>query len=201
MTLTVTSAVWQQGFDFRALSGYVTDPPGDTYVLASTAYPTTFNGLAFGWANTSLVGARDRSTTVDPRLAGINYVSNGSPATFYVNLPSAGTYSLSLAMGDAGYEQCGVQCEIQFLDGSTVVGTVSGGLTNLGYFYDATGRNWSAAAWPTGNVPLQVTMTGSQLTVVVGTNHEPATRRPSHSWACPRFRAYPASRSPSCRKP
>ena len=69
-----------------------------------------------------LVGARDRSTTVDPRLAGINYAENGTPATFYVNLPSAGTYNLSLAMGDAGYTQCWTQCRVQFLDGSTVVG-------------------------------------------------------------------------------
>ena len=52
---------------------------------------------------TSLVQARDRSTTVDPRLAGINFANNGSPATFYVDLPSAGTYNLSLAMGDDGY--------------------------------------------------------------------------------------------------
>ena len=52
VTLTVTTAVWQQGFDFRATSTYVTDPPTSTYVLASTAYPTTVNGVTFGWANT-----------------------------------------------------------------------------------------------------------------------------------------------------
>ena len=87
----------------------------------------------------SLVFARDRIMSVDPRLAGMNYAENGTPATFYVNLPSAGTYNLSLAMGDAGYTQCWTQCQVQFLDGSTVVGTVTAGLTGLGYFYDATG--------------------------------------------------------------
>jgi hypothetical protein len=81
-------------------------------------------------------------------LAGINFVNNGSPATFYVDLPSSGTYNLTLALGDAGYEQCWVQCQIQFLDGSTVLATVTGGAVNLGYFYDATGKVWSAAAWP-----------------------------------------------------
>ena len=171
VTLTVTSAVWQQGFDFRNTANYVTDPPGDTYVLATTAYPTTVGGVTFGWANPLLVFARDRSTTVDPRLAGMDYAENGTPATFYVNLPSAGTYNLSLALGDAGYAQCWTQCEVQFLDGSRVVGTVTGGLTGLGYFYDATGRNWSATAWPTNNVPLQVMMTGTRLSVVVGTNN------------------------------
>ena len=98
--------------------------------------------------NTSLVYGRDRNATLDPRLAGINFANNGSPATFYVDLPSPGTYNLSLAMGDAGFQSCWVQCQIQFLDGSTVLATVAGGSTNLAYFYDATGKNWSAAQWP-----------------------------------------------------
>jgi uncharacterized membrane protein len=161
---------FQIGFDFRNTSTFVTDPPGDTYVLSTTAYPTTDNGVTYGWVNTSLVQARDRSTSVDPRLAGMNFVSNGSPATFYVNLPSAGTYNLSLALGDDGYEQCVTQCQIQFLDGSTVLATVTGGPSNAGYFYDAKGNNWSAAAWPTSNLSQQVTLAGTQLTMVLGTN-------------------------------
>jgi len=171
VTLTVTSAVWQQGFDFRNTAGFVTDPPGATYVLSSTLYPTTGVLTTYGWYYLSTVSAIDRSTTVDPRLAGINYAENGNPASFYVNLPSAGTYNLSLAMGDEGYTQCWTQCEVQFLDGSRVVGTVIEGQTLIGYFWDAVGRNWSAAAWPANNMPIQVTMTGTQLTVAVGTNH------------------------------
>jgi len=118
-TLTLVASGWQQGFDFRNTSTFVTDPPGDTYVLSTMTYPTTVNGVTFGWTTPNLVQGRDRSTSVDPRLAGINYVSNGAPATFYVNLPSPGTYNLSLAMGDDGYEQCYTQCQVQFLDGST----------------------------------------------------------------------------------
>ena len=161
---------WQQGFDFRNTASFVTDPPGDTYVLSTTTYPTTVNGVTFGWMKTSPVQARDRNAKLDPRLAGINFVSNGSPATLYVDLPSAGTYNLSLAMGDAGYEQCYTQCQVQFLDGSTVLATVTGGPTKAGYFYDATGKNWSAAAWPNSNLSQQVTLTGTRLAVIVGTN-------------------------------
>ena len=139
---------FQQGFDFRNTSTFVTDPPGDTYVLATTAYPTKSNGVTFGWVNTLLVQGRDRSTSVDPRLAGVNYANNGSPATFYVDLPSAGTYNLSLALGDDGYMSCWVQCQIRFLDGSTVLATVTGGTINQGFFYDAVGNPWSASAWP-----------------------------------------------------
>src|SRR5271165_2573146 len=164
------AASWQQGFDFRDTATFVTDPVGDTYVLPTTAYPTNGSGVTYGWVKTSLVGARDRNAQLDPRLAGINFAHNGSPATFYVDLPSAGTYNLSLAMGDAGYQQCYSQCQVQFLDGSTVLATVTGGPTKAGYFYDAKGNNWSAAAWPTSNVSQQVTLTGTRLTVVVGTN-------------------------------
>src|SRR5271166_4638146 len=162
------SQAFQQGFDFRNTSTYVTDPTGDTYVLSTTAYPTKGSGVTYGWVNTSQVNARDRNAQLDPRLAGINYATNGAPATFYVDLPSAGTYNLSLAMGDAGYQGCYTQCQIQFLDGSTVLFTLSEGLTQLGYFYDAKGNNWSAAKWPANNVSQQVTLAGTRLTVVVG---------------------------------
>ncbi len=170
LTVSAASGGWQQGFDFRNTSTYITDPSGDTYVLSTNAYPTQRNGVTFGWVKTSLVQARDRSTKVDPRLAGINYVNNGSPATFNVDLPAAGSYNLTLAMGDEGYQECYIQCQVQFLDGSTVLATVSHGMTNAGYFYDAEGKNWSAAAWPGSNLSQQVTLTGSRLTVVVGTS-------------------------------
>jgi hypothetical protein len=161
---------WQQGFDFRNTATYVTDPPGDTYVLPTMAYPTKANGVTFGWVNTKLVQSRDRSQSVDPRLAGINFATNGTPATFYVDLPSPGTYNLSLALGDAGWQECWVRCQIQFLDSGTVLATVTGGVLNMGYFYDAKGNTWSAPSWPGGNVSQQVTLTGSRLTMVVGTN-------------------------------
>ena len=171
VTLTVTSSSgWAVGFDFRNSAGYVTDPPGDSYVLSGTAYPTKSNGVTFGWLKTSLVQSRDRNAKLDPRLAGINFAVNGMPATFYVDLPSAGAYNLSLALGDAGYQSCWVQCQIQFLDGKTVLATVTKGSTNMGYFYDAKGTNWSAASWPTSNVSRQVTLAGTRLTVVVGTS-------------------------------
>ena len=162
---------WQQGFDFRNTAAFVSDPPGDTYVLPTMKYPTTANGVTFGWVKTSLVQGRDRSLKVDPRLAGINLITNGSPATFYVDVPSPGTYNISLAMGDAGYQECWKQCQIQFLDGNTVVATLSRGSTNRGYFYDAAGNNWSAAVWPGSNVSQQVTLAGTRLTMVIGTNH------------------------------
>ena len=173
VTLTVTAASgWSIGFDFRNSSNYVSDPPGDTYVLPYTAYPTTFNNITFGWADISLLQARDRNKQIDPRLAGMDYAMNGFPATFYLDLPASGTYNISLAMGDAGYQQCANKCEIQFLDGGNVLAALIEGSEGLGYFYDAQGNNWSAANWPTKNVGRQFAIAGSRLTVVVGTNNK-----------------------------
>ena len=112
LNLTVTS--WSQGFDFRNTATFVSDPPTYNYVLPGTTYPTTVNGVTFGWTTPDLVQGGDRSTLVDPRLAGINSALNGSPATFYVDLPSPGAYNVSLAMGDDGFAQCSTQCEVQF---------------------------------------------------------------------------------------
>ena len=171
VTLTVLSvSAFSIGFDFRNTATFVMDPPGDTYVLSTTAYPTNFNGVNFGWTNVNVVQGRDRSTQVDPRLAGLNFATNGSPATFYVDLPSSGTYTLALAMGDDGYPACPVQCQIQFLDGSTVLATLMEGPENVGYFYDAQGNNWSAANWPGKNVTLGVAIAGTRLTMILGSN-------------------------------
>src|SRR5215469_9068347 len=162
---------WQQGFDFRDTPSFVADPSGSTFVLASTVYPTSYNGTTYGWGNPGLVGASNCSTTVDPRLAGNNKATNRQPASFYVDLPYPGTYNIAMAMGDAGSSQCkgGGGCQVQFLDGSTVLGTVTTGQIGAGYFYDATGSKWSAAQWATKNQSKQVTLSGTRLTVLVGT--------------------------------
>ena len=161
--------LWGEGFDFRNTAAFVNDPPGDTYVLPSTIYPTTVSGVTFGWAHAKSAGGRDRGNT-DPRLAGINYVANGSPGTFYVDLPAPGTYSISLAMGDAGNGTCtATPCQVQFLDGSQLLATVSAVGFKANYFADATGQIWYATSWGTKNVSLPVTLAGTRLTVVLGT--------------------------------
>ena len=164
----VISSVWQQGFDFRGSSNFVNDPPGATGVTLDTIFPTVGGLTTYGWSYTAVFQALNRNNSIDPRLAGTNQVTNGAPGQFYVDLPGPGTYSLSLAMGDAGWPACSVQCQVQFLDGSTVLATMTGGPINAGYFYDARGNSWSAAQWPANNVSQQVTLVGSQLTVQVG---------------------------------
>ena len=90
INLTVTSmAGFQQGFNFRATAGYVADPSNTTHVLANTNYPTKVGSVTFGWQVPGVALSRDRNKSVDPRLAGINYFSNGTPGRFEVDLPAA----------------------------------------------------------------------------------------------------------------
>ncbi len=152
LPLTVTSSVWQRGFDFRATVDYVNDSANASSVLPQDLYPTTGELATYGW-QTSASGS-NRSTSIDPRLAGINYVVNGAQKTFSVNLPAPGTYNISLAMGDAAYPQCAVLCQVQFLDDGRVLGTVSRSNSQAGYFFDAMGNPWSTAGWPNSNVSL-----------------------------------------------
>jgi len=167
--LTVSAFGQQYGFNFRNTSTFVKDPAGDFAVLPSTAYPTVANGITFGWANTYLVQGRDRNSALDPRLAGINFAVNGYPASFYVDL-APGSYNLSLAIGDAGYQQCDLTCEIRFMDGATLLATLKFSSDQMASFYDAMGNNWDAAAWPGSNLSFPITLASTQLTMVVGSD-------------------------------
>jgi hypothetical protein len=96
------------GFEFRSTSGYVTTRPGDVF-FGSTTYAAS---PGYGWypgsidANfVSLGGGSltmfDRDSGVDARLAGMAYFVGSSNVPFGVLLPSAGTYHIYLAVGDA----------------------------------------------------------------------------------------------------
>jgi hypothetical protein len=143
-----------QGVDFRNTSGYVSDPTNCTYELgaSNTDYPTTTpQGNNIGW-ETGFVAfnARDRDNTLDPRLAGCNF-TNVAQATFRIDLPSSGSYTINLALGDdfSGWSE-----KLQVFDGTTSLFTVSGtnsAVSGWGGF-DANGNSYtSATAWVSAN--------------------------------------------------
>jgi hypothetical protein len=172
VNLTVTSGTssgWSAGFDFRATQDFVADPAGDNFALGgSTLYPTARNGVTFGWTS-AVASSRDRSATVDQRLAGINFVTgNVAPGVFQIDLPGPGTYKISLAMGDAGSAQ--YDNKIEFKDGSTSLFVVQAPFLPASQFADANGTIWTSAQWPVSNTTRQVTVTGSSLTIYVGAN-------------------------------
>lgn len=158
------------GINFRATSGYVTDSAGETYCLAES-YPTTRGGWTFGWVNAinNDGGSRDRDSAIDRRLAGQNFQWNdGTQSTFQVDLPSAGTRSVRLALGDAGFGPGYSYCQIK--DGSTPLLTVTdtnGTAANV--WDDATGVGRGPSSdWVTNNAASSLTFTGTTLNLVIG---------------------------------
>lgn len=154
------------GFNFRASSGYVTDPAGTTYILVQ-AYPQTRNGITFGWtSSTGALNSRDRSTGVNARVAGIMFPD--SVGTFRVDLPAAGTYNIGCAIGDAAFDQGNQYIEI--FDGAASLWSMQ---TSVGpganQFYDVNGNLLTSDSdWFTNQTFKQLTFSGTILNVNVG---------------------------------
>lgn len=154
---------WTKGFNFRGTSSYVTDGANDTYVV-NDLYPTTRNGVTFGWETLSSIDEADRSTGVDVRLAGINYFWGGATSlrNFWVDLPATGDYEITLALGD----QAGAKTnnKIVFKDTTTVLATVNPASQSANEWADATGALLSGANWPASNTPLTKTFATTRFT-------------------------------------
>lgn len=161
------------GIDFRDTAGYVTDPAGYTYCLAEL-YPTVRGGATFGWVTAIAGKTRDRSTTVDPRLAGIAFQGNTTTkATFRVDLPATGAVDIYCAMGDMGGAN-GTYLEI--FDNTTSLGVIVAdggpGVVPVGSFKDATNTTYTAANWPASNAKATKTFTTTTCIIAItpGTN-------------------------------
>jgi hypothetical protein len=153
--------------NFRSTAGYVTDAAGQTYCLADP-YPTTRAGLTFGWSVVPQGVNRSTDPANVPELAGVNYAYSGSGAAdFQLDLPAAGTYSVRLALGDAGFSQTDMYCKILDGPGGTTLATVLAGVAQAAdQYWDATGvLRTSPAAWRADNQAATVTATGTSLVV------------------------------------
>lgn len=168
----------QIGFDFRATSGYVTDPANTQFVSDATAYNGTTacvgnQSVICGWEGTAN-GSRDRSTSVDARLAGLVFIDNNSATPcFRVDLPSAGTYSIRLALGDDSNSQ---NNKLTIKDNTTVLATIgSPTVTSAAHFLDATGTDYSSTSWPGGNTAINLTFSTTILRACLGANNGDST--------------------------
>lgn len=145
---------FDQGIDFRATSGFVTDPTGCDAETGTTAnYPrTSAQGNTVGWEDAP-AGTRNRTSTVDARLAGIAFVTNGaSPKRYRIDLPSSGWYQITLALGD---NTTGQSLSAEVFDGTTLLSNVvrQGITVAAGTFFDACGvRRSSASDWVSNEV-------------------------------------------------
>lgn len=157
------------GFNFRATSGFVTDPANTTYSLGE-AYPTTrsmaSSGLSvtFGFATADIVSyMRDRDSGIDPRLAGLAQANSLAlpDQTFRIDLPASGTWQINLAAGEANNAQ-NAAWQILDSDGTTVLATQTATAVSAANWRDASQVNrTSAADWVANNAQINVTFTGT----------------------------------------
>lgn len=149
------------GINFRSTSGYVTDGANEVYCLGDQ-YPTTRGGVTFGWS--TVVSIRDRSASVDRRLAGTNFASSIG-IYFRLDLPSAGQYDIHLAVGDATNLN---RVEWDLNDTTTNLAQYrNGGNQLVQQFMDASGVIREVANWPSQEVKITKTFATTQLRLVV----------------------------------
>lgn len=148
---TPPASTWSKGFDFRQTAAFTADPTGSTYVVGDR-YPTTRNGVTFGWESFVTGSVRDRTATLGV-LGGINFLASGgvAEAVFRVDLPAPGRYRVRLAAGDAGNPN---RAFFEIRDGSAVLRAQPEVGVSSGQFIDATGVV-RASNWATTNQPLE----------------------------------------------
>lgn len=150
------------GINFRATAGFVTDGAGETYCTGD-AYPVTRGGWTFGWEDAG-VQTRDRNSTVDPRLAGMNFQAT-SGKRFRIDLPAAGSYNVRVAAGDASSNNASA---FDIKDNATVLFSTTGTILG-GHFKDATNVDRTTAAWPGSNVAQTVSFASTIFRLVTTT--------------------------------
>lgn len=161
----------QQGLNFRATSGFVTDiSPATFQVTGSINYPFTSpqgNAIGVETISGSGIGTRDRNASLDARLAGINFQNNdgSSFAVYRIALPLAGTYNIRLAAGDASGQ---ANVSILLKDSATTFATITGTTSAANRWFDATNVERTNITWPTSNVILSRTFTSTIFRIQVG---------------------------------
>lgn len=168
---------WELSIDFRLTAAFVTDRADSNVNLASTLYPTRDKtGKVYGWETAGTVAGRDRSTTIDTRLAGNNAVLNNAATspTYRVDLPSAGLYWVYMTIGDgAGATAATNYAVVQ--DGTAARITISALATSTTQVADVNSRLWTTATWLSGNTPKLVYFSTKILRIVLGDPAHAAT--------------------------
>lgn len=171
----------KKGFNFRSTAAYVTDGTNEIVVCnpaTNTTGPTygataTIDGdiVTYGWESTAVDGERDYNDTVDPRLAGGHGMANTGQIVFRIDLPSAGTYAITLATGNNNFDS---RQYWQIVDDTTVLDTFDTTSTNTpgNDFYDANGTLHDGPAnWVSNNTPKEYLFNSTILRIRVGGNN------------------------------
>lgn len=156
------------GFDFRATSGYVTDPANCSADVGTGAtYPNVYgNGATAGW-DSSILDSRDRNSGNDARLAGDMFLATSAARTFRIDLPSTGSYDIRMAIGDASYSIASTN-KWELFDNASSLATATGGTSASQRFLDATNTEYTNATWSGSNTAITKTFTSTILNFKIG---------------------------------
>ena len=151
------------GINFRGSAGFVGDGANETYCLAD-GYPTPRGGATFGWTS-GAPSARNRSSSADRRLAGMNFVSGGQ-GTFRIDLPAPGTYDVRVALGETDNPQ---HAAIEVYDNTSLRFSIPDVGLSASHFIDAMGADRTTSNWPTNNaVRTSLVFNSSTMIIKVG---------------------------------
>lgn len=157
-------------FNFRSTSTFVTDAAGETYCISGTntasgnseLYPVTRDGITFGWDTGT--ATRDLGTGAPIQMAGAMFNDVVLAATFQVDLPSTGTYSIRVA---AGYRSGSFANTVKLYDNATLFATLTG-TPGADSYIDASNSIHTAANWAANNTAVSRTFASTTFKVVVG---------------------------------
>lgn len=163
-----------KGINFRGTSGFVTDGTDETFCLLADGYSTSRGGIVFGWeSSTGDMAGPDRSTSVDVRLAGFNGKLNSvtgadASAVFRVDLDSAVSHDIRVALGDVPSAQSYQYCDMRDTDTSfNEIDDTDG--TAPGQWTDATSvTRTSESAWVNDNAAVTRVFTTTIFRVAIG---------------------------------
>ena len=186
LSTAAPSAAWDFSFDFRATAAFVADPSSTVFAsFGVTNYPTTVSiggqTVTYGWESVGATLARDRSTSSDPRVGGMNcQLNDGNTSVFRVDLPSIGIYSIGLAAGDPGGYTDVNYVGISSANNNLISFRVTTGATSIADLADVTGASIPVASWPGSNQMIQKTFAASILRLTLGGTADNAYSCVSH---------------------
>jgi hypothetical protein len=132
------------------------------YVLGDV-YPTTRNGLTFGYTSASSTFRSDSGTANNARISGRHQLAAADKLR--VDLPDgAGNYNLWMAMG-ALNAATATGCSIYDSDNTTILASIGMFSPPSGSVVDASGTQLTFAQWLTSNTPLALTFSGDHFYV------------------------------------
>ena len=157
-----------KGMNFRTSAVWGTDPTNTTGVYDDMAYPTTLTiggeSVVCGWTSVTDLDSRDRNVASDNRLRGMHFITASRALEFRVDVPSAGTYKVRVALGD----EAGSSGKLEILDGlaGTVRLTVADSSIAAQAWVDAAGTERNESTWVSSNAQsAELTISGTVLSM------------------------------------